>query len=167
MDTQGTFWRNYVTPAWKGAFAGCIATAPMTAVMLAMHRYLHAPPRPTVPPKKIAMGLASRVGLKRKMDEPERRGFAWVSHFGFGTAMGTVYGPLAKQVPLPFAVKGPAFGLVVWAVSYLGWLPALDLPGAATEQSTRRNVMMIVAHLVWGSVLGAVLSALDERHGAP
>jgi hypothetical protein len=31
------------------------------------------------------------------------------------------------------------------------------VPGAATDESPRRNLMMIAAHLVWGSTLGAVV----------
>lgn len=162
MQIQGTFWKSYVGPGLKGAIAGSIATAPMTVTMLAMHRYLVNWPRPSVPPKKIALGLAHRVGLKKHMDRPQQKTFAWVSHVAYGASMGSVYGSLVRRIPLPSSVKGIGFGLIVWAVSYLGWLPALELPGSAPDESWRRNAMMIAAHVVWGGTLGLIDKLLGE-----
>jgi uncharacterized membrane protein YagU involved in acid resistance len=152
---------HYLTAAWKGAAAGCLATIPMTLALLVLHRLLPEWPRPTLPPKKVAMGLASRVGLKKHLDKPEQSTMAWVTHFAFGTGAGAVYGPLGRNLPIPRVASGTAFGLLVWAVSYLGWLPAMDLPGAAPDESAHRNLMMIAAHLVWGSALGAAVQLLD------
>jgi hypothetical protein len=38
----------------------------------------------------------------------------------------------------------------------------MDLPGSAPDESMQRNIMMMVAHLVWGGVTGAVQSALRD-----
>jgi putative membrane protein len=157
MVDAGTVARTLVYPAVKGAVAGCVATGPMTLFMLGVHRVLSNWPRPALPPKKIALSLAQRVGLKKHLDRDQRQGFAWISHFLFGTSMGALYGPLSRRVPGSPLLTGPVYGLMVWATSYLGWLPALDVPGAATDESPRRNLMMIAAHLVWGSTLGAVV----------
>jgi uncharacterized membrane protein YagU involved in acid resistance len=64
------------------------------------------------------------------------------------------------------------FGLVVWASSYLGWLPALHVLPSASHVNVGRNFMVIASHLVWGASLQVVCSALrrrltgDERPGA-
>jgi uncharacterized membrane protein YagU involved in acid resistance len=83
-----------------------------------------------------------------------------VSHLGFGGAMGAIYGPLTRIVPLPSALKGIVFGMVVWVAAYLGLLPVVGISEAATRQPIQRNVLMIVAHLVWGAVTGVVMNLL-------
>jgi len=152
----------FAIPLLKGAVAGCVATGPMTLVMLVAHRYLPTRQRSSLPPKTITMHLAERLGLKKHMNEPQRRRTTWISHVAYGAAMGALYGPLARRVPLPSVVKGTAFGLAVWAASYLGGLPAMGMPEAATDQPMQRNALMIGAHAVWGSVMGLVLD-LTER----
>lgn len=54
-------------------------------------------------------------------------------------------------------VKGVVYGLGVWAVSYLGWLPALRLMPKATHDRSERNAIMIAAHLVWGYALSRLI----------
>jgi uncharacterized membrane protein YagU involved in acid resistance len=108
------------------------------------------------------MGVLHRLGIKQHMSKPEEQRTAWIAHFGYGAGMGATYGALffMRKIPAPAIVKGLVYGLAVWAASYLGWLPAIDLPGAATDESPQRNGMMIAAHLVWGGTLGLVLRAL-------
>jgi uncharacterized membrane protein YagU involved in acid resistance len=159
---RNTLVREIVTPAWKGAVAGCVATLPMTATMFFLQRRLPPRQRTALPPKKITMGVLRRLGLKQHMSGPEEQRTAWAAHFAYGTGMGAVYAPLARKAPLPSPLKGMMYGLIVWAAGYLGWLPAMDLPGSAPDESMQRNAMMIAAHLVWGGVTGAVQSALRD-----
>ena len=67
------------------------------------------------------------------------------------------------MVPAPPALKGAAFGLGVWSVSYLGLMPALGVLNPATEHPGRRNALMIAAHLVWGSATGILFDRLQKR----
>jgi len=58
------------------------------------------------------------------------------------------------------------YGLVVWAGSYLGLLPAVGLHRPATREPAGRNGMMIGAHVVFGAVLGLLAEgAKTERRG--
>jgi len=59
--------------------------------------------------------------------------------------------------------KGVGFGLLVWAGSYLGLLPAVGLHRPATRESARRNGMMIASHVVWGAVLGAMVEMTRDE----
>jgi hypothetical protein len=74
--------------------------------------------------------------------------------------MGALYGAVT---PRNFSgpATGAAFGLGVWTASYLGLLPALGILKPATEHPARRNLLMIGAHVVWGSALGAAMRAVD------
>lgn len=96
------------------------------------------------------------------MDSSQRRSLTWLAHFGYGTAMGSLYGLIEPRLAGPPAVRGMTFGLGVWTGSYLGLLPALRLLRPATQHPPRRNALMIAAHLVWGLFLGLAVGATAE-----
>ena len=84
------------------------------------------------------------------------------SHFGYGALFGAAYALMEKRVPLRSGVKGVLAGILLWAGSYLGWLPALRLLKPATRHPWRRNALMILAHIVWGLTLGETTRKLES-----
>ena len=147
-----------------GALAGLAATAPMTLVMKLMHEQLPREEKYPLPPRQVTEAVAEKAGVNQHLDEEEREKATWVSHFAYGTACGALYGALSGETldghPL---AAGAGFGLAVWAVSYLGWLPAAGIISPATEHPPRRNALMIAAHLVWGATAAAALAALESE----
>ena len=141
-----------------GTLAGLTATAPMTAAMVAMHKALPAHERYPLPPRKVTMRAAKKVGMKKHLDEPQRTAATLAAHFGYGAAMGGIFALLAPRAPGRPMVKGVTWGLIVWATSYLGLLPATGLHEPATQHPRERNLLMILAHVVWGGSLGLLLS---------
>jgi hypothetical protein len=78
-------------------------------------------------------------------------------HFGYGSTVGALYWRTMARLQWPVVLKGMMFGLAVWTVSYLGWLPLLfGLLSSATQHPSCRNALMIVAHLVWGTTIAGV-----------
>ena len=146
----------------SGALAGLIATIPMTLFMLLMHRLLPRWQKYALPPERITHELSERAGTDKFLDKPRLLGATLVSHFGYGAFMGTLYGMLRKRVKLPAAVKGSIFGVIIWAGSYLGWLPAMDMAAAGTEEPLRRNALMIGAHVIWGATTGIITDVLEH-----
>lgn len=144
----------------KGAVAGWIATAPMSAVMLGWHRMLPWWQRGPLPPSTLTSRILRAFGLK-KLDKEAHEPLTWISHFGYGAASGALF-PLAESLlrplPPPIHTKGMLYGLLIWTGSYLGWIPAVNLLEPATEHPKERNLLMIVAHLVWGGVVAALYS---------
>jgi hypothetical protein len=53
-----------------------------------------------------------------------------------------------------------AYGLAVWAGSYLGWLPAAGVLPPATEEPAGKNAVMILAHVACGAALGVLTDRL-------
>ena len=141
-----------------GTLAGLGATVPMTAAMIAMHRALPARERYPLPPRKVTMNFARALGLRKKLDEPERKAATLAAHFGYGATMGGIFALLAPRTPGPAVPKGIVWGLIVWGTSYLGLLPAMDLHESATRHPRERNILMVIAHVVWGASLGLLLS---------
>ena len=117
----------------------------------------------------MSVGLAPGVAKVRTkcLCRNERRAATWIAHYGFGTAAGALYAAAApRSVGRRPAAAGAGWGLMVWAGSYLGWLPAANLLPPATEQPVRRTLLMIGAHVVWGAVLGVTADRLT-RSGFP
>ena len=143
-----------------GAAAGLAATVPMTAAMQLMHRQLPAHERYPLPPRRITMRAADKAGVRAHLDEPERLGLTLAAHFGYGSAVGALFGLVAPRRAAEAAAAGAGFGLLVWTVSYLGLMPTLDLHRPATREPAGRNALMIAAHLVWGATAGLLTYAI-------
>jgi putative membrane protein len=127
----------------------------MTAFMLIAYRRLPKKERYALPPRQITMNVAETVGVEEALPEPaEKTAVTLVSHFAYGAAAGAVYGAVAGDMDEPAVAKGVGFGLLVWAGSYLGWLPAVGLHRSAIKEPLRRNALMIGAHVIWGATTG-------------
>ncbi|HEX8351761.1 MAG TPA: DUF6789 family protein [Pyrinomonadaceae bacterium] len=146
-----------------GALAGLAATAPMTLAMKLMHEQLPREERYPLPPRQVTEGVAEKAGVNEHLDEEGREAATWASHFAYGTACGALYGALAgRRVDAHPVLTGVGFGVAVWAVSYLGWLPAAGILAPATDHPARRNALMIAAHVVWGATTGVALERLAD-----
>ena len=135
----------------------------MTVAMEAMYRRLPEHERYPLPPRQVTMNAAAKAGVGPPPDESERTGLTLAAHFGYGAAMGALYTPLGKKFPLPGILKGVLFGLVVWTASYLALLPMSGMSESGQREPVRRNLMMIAAHIVWGSAMGLAADTLMHQ----
>ena len=146
----------------KGALAGFIATAPMSLSMVLGWRLLPRQERYPLPPRMIMEELTERVGIEDHLNNAELTGLTIFSHFGYGAAFGSIYGLFEQRIPLDASLKGTLTGLAIWVGSYLGWLPAMGILSPATRHPRRRNLLMIIAHVIWGVMLGETLRKLTS-----
>jgi uncharacterized membrane protein YagU involved in acid resistance len=116
-----------------------------------------------LPPRKITMRVMHKMGVGVPADESSRLAATLASHFGYGAGMGALYGLAEPEIAAPPAAKGIGFGLLVWTGSYLGLLPAAGLMSPATRHPTERNLLMIVAHVVWGAALGIMTDRIQQE----
>jgi putative membrane protein len=144
----------------KGAMAGFFATAPMTASMLIGWGLLPRHEQYPLPPRLITQEISERVGIQEHLSEPGLKGLTILSHFAYGTVFGAVYALFESKVPMHSSLKAALAGLALWMGSYLGWLPSMGLLVPATRHPWRRNLLMIIAHLIWGLTLGEVIRKL-------
>jgi len=146
----------------RGALAGCIATAPMTMVMTALHRLLPRSEQYPLPPSEIVEQIAENVGIEQHIDGQQHVALTLLGHFSYGAAVGGGYALLAPRLPFGAAANGIVYGLGVWTISYLGLLPAAGLLTPATEHPGRRNALMIAAHVVWGAATGLLVERMQR-----
>jgi hypothetical protein len=141
--------------AFHGAVYGAIATAPMSAVMLIGQRLGWMDEHP---PEALTEGALRRADALEEKSKGTVDLLAVASHFAFGAAGGALFGLLSRHgAPgAPRLPMGIAFGVGVWATSYRGWIPALDMLPPEQRRGRAGTTAMIAAHAVYGATLGAL-----------
>jgi uncharacterized membrane protein YagU involved in acid resistance len=159
-ENSSTPGRSASTNVGAGAVAGFVATLPMTAVMELLFQHLPRHEQYPLPPREITDQLTVKTGVGDELPELHRQWLALGAHFGYGSAMGGLYGLMFGRDAAAPMMQGAVYGLAVWAGSYLGLLPALRILKPATEHPLERNLLMIFAHAIWGGSVGALTSAV-------
>ncbi len=148
-----------------GAVAGAAATVPMTLTLFAVAPFL--PDVRAFPPRMAVRMVTGKAGLWQQLPARQRSRLSWLGHFGYGALMGSVYAPLAARSGTGGAGSGVAFGLAVWAGSYLGALPALGIRRPLRKSFRDDHVQLVVGHLVWGAALGWLAKSLRKGSRKP
>jgi putative membrane protein len=144
-----------------GTAAGLAATVPMTVFMVVAHRLLPRGKQRELPPARITGAVLRAAGLKPPA-EGTPTGTVLANHLAYGAAMGALYRGVIQPWGDPTAASGLAYGLGVWAGSYLGWLPVAGLHPSAAEEPRERNALMIVAHAIWGLGFTVALRTIEQ-----
>lgn len=140
---------------WLGAGNGLLATLPMSGVMLAAQR---AGRMGRLPPGRITDAAVDAAGAE-ETPRPARRALATAAHLAFGAGAGALYAWwTGRRGRRGGALHGAGFGTLVWLGSYAGWVPALGILPPPHRDRPGRQPAMLVAHWVYGAVLGARLS---------
>ncbi|MEO8701810.1 MAG: hypothetical protein ABI867_17325 [Kofleriaceae bacterium] len=149
---------NVLERGLVGAVAGALATVPMTAALAIAKGtgFLGEPP-----PKKLTRRFLMLLGSRP--DDTTLNVATTLAHFGYGATTGAVFSLLPRPARNP--IGGMAFGVAVWATSYLGWIPKLGLMRYPSKDRPGRPTSMIVAHLVFGAALGALVAFSQRRCG--
>lgn len=148
--------QSVLTRIVKGAAAGLVATAAMSALMLGARR-LGALGEP--PPRRLTRRLLSPLGPLRPTG-PALDVAATIAHFSYGAFLGSLYGALPGRST---RARGLAYGLSVWAANYALALPALGLMPPARKDRLGRPSSMIASHLVYGATLAGCYRRLASE----
>ncbi len=140
-----------------GAVAGFVGTFAMTVAMNELHRKLPRRQRYPLPPREI-VDFAS-VKAKVPLADEAAIDLSTASHFAYGAVCGAIIG--AGRVRIG-PVTGAVAGVGVWAASYFGWIPGAGILKPAHLHPKRRNLLMIAAHLVWGTATARAMAELVE-----
>ena len=152
MASQGD--GTIVRTLGAGALAGSLATGAMSVVMFGAKRLGLMG---EMPPEKITAKFLHRLGWTSPSG-PTLDLLATFVHVGFGAAAGSLFAILERRLrpPAPPVLAGVVFASGVWLVSYQGWVPALGIMAPPSRDRPGRPQSMLVAHLVFGAVLGAL-----------
>ncbi|MFP4144070.1 MAG: DUF1440 domain-containing protein [Phycisphaeraceae bacterium] len=99
-------------------------------------------------------------GLGHPMSDREKKIAGPVMHYGFGAAVGALYGGLAELTPVVTRGGGTFYGGAVWVGADEIVVPASGLSGPPTEQPASVHVEALGAHLVYGVSLELTRKAI-------
>lgn len=143
-----------------GALGGAFGTAAMSGVMLAAQQagLMHAQP-----PEAITAAALNATGVRPRNAQTQDV-LAGLFHLAFGVGAGSVFGVRhrAGSMRVHPVIGGIAYATLVWAASYQGWVPALGIMPPASRDEPGRPPTMVLAHWVYGAVLGAVIGRGDH-----
>lgn len=146
-----------VERALAGAVAGIIGTAAMT-VPIFLAREIGVIRQ--TPPKEIARNAANQTGTRQHMTHQEFSVGWLLAHLGYGAGSGLVFALARRVLPLSSPILGAVYGSILWAVSYLGVMPALGLYPLQQGAARRVVAVMLPAHWIYGAVAGEALDLL-------
>jgi putative membrane protein len=98
----------------------------------------------------------SRVVRGRPLAEHEKPMAGHVVHYGFGAAMGLVYGVAALVSPVVTAGAGTAYGVAVWLGAHATVVPMLGLAPSPLRQRLGKEVRELILHLAFGVTVALV-----------
>ncbi|MCU1405667.1 MAG: hypothetical protein JWQ43_1970 [Glaciihabitans sp.] len=143
-----------VQRALTGTAAGALATGLMSGVFLIGDKLAFPNTRP---PKIIVDKLWPRL------DDRMADHVALATHLVYGAAGGKVYA-LVTPPRMQNVGTGIVYGLGVWAASYEGWVCGFGILPPAHRDNRGRAITILLAHVVYGAVLGAVAKRTATRH---
>ena len=161
-----------------GLLAGAVGTASMDTIRYLRYRraggqdswleWEFAPveswdkaPDPGQVAKRVIEGFTQR-------ELPDRWAFlaSTVTHWGFGSAWGALYGVLAGSLSKPRPLYGLPFATVVWSSGYLV-LPEAGLYKPIWEYDAKTLASDLSAHLGYGTGTGAAFWLFVETRAVP
>lgn len=146
-----------------GTLAGLAGVAAMTATMELYYRLLPQDERWPLEPSLIVSRVTPSRLRGGEQGTQRHQALTLAAHVGYGAASGAAYALTMGKAPLPTPIKGLGFGLGLFAVSYLGWLPTAGILRPATAYPASRNAGLIAAHLVYGAVTAFITDALTRN----
>jgi len=134
-------------PLVRGCLAGTIATGIMTLLIEGgragdLFR--------TSPPEEITARAEAAVGVSHELSEPAFHASWGAAHVAYGALCGVGFALARPLLPASTVLAGLLFGGTVWAVSYLGVLPRLQLYPPIRVDAPARVAVMLAAHAAFG-----------------
>ena len=83
---------------------------------------------------------------------------------GYGITASLAFA-LARRRSVQIHTDGVLFGIAVWAVGYLGWLPRLRLMPPVTRQEPAQVMGPLVQHVLFGMIVAGAIRAGRHRWG--
>lgn len=154
--TSNDRWSGMVAAA-RGVVAGTVATGAMSLVLEAGRRvtsFRRQPPELIV--RTLLTGDPGRAVSGENV-------LALLAHFGYGASCGAVFSLLTRRRRRTGAVPGVVFALLLWLISYAGWVPAAGVMAPAQRDDRGRQLALVAGHVVYGAALSIVLRRMRRR----
>lgn len=142
----------------RGITAGFLGTVVLSGFMVLKQKLnLH----PEVDPLNdwlVVLSMVAGEGLSKAV--------AWAAHFVLGSLVwGALYPLIAPYLPANTWIKGLLFGMAAWLLMMVTFFPLAGhgLFGHSLQAGPAPAVMTLALHLIFGTVVSLIFSALMGR----
>jgi hypothetical protein len=153
--------------ALAGALGGIAGGTAMTVMMTQVGpRLLPNDVLPDTPaPQKVVEWAERQAGEPEALHGKPKTAAALGAHLAYSATTGAAYGLARSAVPglarMPAPVAGVGFGLLVWAASFEGLLPALGVMPPTTAHPPKRWPAPLMGHSIFGAVTALLTARLQ------
>ena len=159
--------RTELINAAEGALGGIAGTLFIQQAMK-LNEKLPAwlqPPSPSQDPGDFMISQVERVA--QPLPEPVHGALARSLHFAYGTTWPALLGVFARRLMVGRDAKraiatGAALGAGVWALGYLGWLPATGLLPLRRQKKIAPSLVGLLGHAAYGVIAVSPIALLDR-----
>jgi putative membrane protein len=159
-------WKGMVAGGAAG-LAGAVAMSQFQNVWSKASQKLNSnggtpPLRPAEEPEDATVKAAGKISeiAGHKLSREEKKKAAPLVHYGFGAAMGALYGAIAEVGPREVRrhdwLSGMGFASVLFAGADEIALPALGLSGSPARTPASSHIYALASHLIYGATVGSV-----------
>lgn len=144
---------------------GCLAgLAGALAIRFSMQATAPTPP-PEAPveetdPRYLFVGKVSSCLFEKEMADSERRSWAELAHWVYGSLWGMLYGVLQSSLRVPSLLHGLLLGTVVWVAGPLFLGPAMRLVPPPRPSPLGQTLTVWGHHAVYGVATAVVYGLL-------
>lgn len=158
-------WKGMVAGGAAG-LAGAVAMSQFQNVWSKASQKLNsnggAPVRPAEGSEDATAKAAGKISefAGHKLSREEKKKAGPFVHYGFGAAMGALYGAIAEIGPRDVRrhdwLSGMGFASVLFAGADEIAVPALGLSGGPAKTPASSHIYALASHLIYGATVGAV-----------
>lgn len=160
---------NMAANALKGAVAGAIGVWVMDRIDWFMYnredsdtrrQTIAARPRGLDPAHVAVNRIAEKMGTRLSPEQPHPAGVAM--HYSLGVGPGALYGALRNRFPALGSGRGSVYGLGLFLMQDEALNAVSGLSGPPRKYPWQAHARGLIAHVVYGMVVDAVLRAADN-----
>jgi putative membrane protein len=109
--------------------------------------------------EKVASDISQTI-FQKKLEGDTKKAAGNAVHYGFGTAIGALYGVLTELYPAVSTGQGSLYGAAVWLGADEFALPALGYAPGIEKRPANEHLYGAAAHAIYGVVTETVRNAL-------
>lgn len=148
----------------RGALAGVAATAAMTRVAKDWVQVRYPETELHYHPMTSLQWLVQKFGRRDPLPEHAAVPLAHALHYGYGAMAGATFAAsVSDRSRLPWMIRGSAYGFLLWAVSFCGYVPLLGIYKPAWQFEAQEREVTLLAHGTYGIALAAILESLEPQ----
>lgn len=98
---------------------------------------------------KTATAISRRI-LKTELSDEQKKAAGSLVHYGYGTAMGAVYGGICEFLPKAGLAAGIPFGAVLWLIGDEIGVPLMGFSKPPTQIPASVHADALAAHAIYG-----------------